>query len=125
MDTLQIEQTVTKNYVHGAFNETNIEAFKTVFHPDFAILNPQPDGKLFAFTRSMWLDVLEKRKLDKSFDYSSVAFKPQFKNIDVVNDNASVMLELYLGEKLVYTDFLLLTKMNGEWKIVSKIFHQH
>jgi hypothetical protein len=125
MDTLQIKETITKNYVHGAFNETNIEAFKTIFHPEFAILNPQPDGKLFVFTRSMWLDVLEKRKLDKSFDYSSIAFKPLFRNIDVVNDKASVTLELYLGEKLVYTDFLLLAKMDGEWKIVSKIFYQH
>jgi hypothetical protein len=125
MEIEKIKKTINKNYIHGAFNETNIEAFKTVFHPEFSIINIQEDGSFFRFTRDMWIDVLQKRIADKSFDYSSIALTPEFKRIDVIENKASVTLDLLLNNKVVYTDFLLLIKINDEWKIVSKTYHQY
>ena len=125
METEKLKDTITKNYVHGAFNETNIEAFKQIFHPEFSIINIMEDGSFFLFTRNMWEDVLQKRLNDKSFDYSTIALKPEFKNIEIMGDKANVTLDLLLNNKIVYTDFLLLSKIDDEWKIVSKIYHAH
>ena len=125
MEVEAIKKTITKNYVHGAFNETEIEAFKTIFHPEFSIINIQKDGKFFLFTRTMWEEVLKKRKSDPAFDYSTIALVPEFKCIEIVEDKASVVVDLLLDGKAVYTDFLLLVKINSEWKIVSKIFNQY
>ncbi len=125
MEIEKIKTSINKNYVHGAFNETNIDAFKTIFHPEFSIINIQENGAFFLFTRDLWEDVLKKRKNDKDFDYASIAYKTKYKNIEVVENKASVTLDLMLGNKIIYTDFLLLTKTDNEWKIVSKIYHEY
>ena len=125
MNTEEIKNTIIQNYLHGAFHETNIEAFQHIFHPDFAILTPPENDKLLLFTRDDWQTVLEKRKNDPSFDYSSIALVPHFRTIDVEKDKASVSLDLYLADKLVYTDFLLLMRLDYRWQIVSKVYHHH
>lgn len=125
MEIQNIKGAITQKYVHGAFNETDIEKFNSIFHPDFSIINIQPNGDFFLFTKKMWLDILHKRKSDTHFDYASIALVPKFRMIDVAENKVCVTLDLLLGEKIVYTDFLLLHKINDEWKIVSKIFHSH
>lgn len=125
MEVEEIKNVITKNYVHGAFNETDIEAFKTIFHPQFSIINIQEDRKFFLFTRTMWEEVLKKRKEDMGFDYATIALVPDFKSIEIIEDKASVVVELLLDGKVAYTDFLLMVKIDNEWKIVSKIFNQY
>jgi len=125
LENEKLKSTITEKYMHGAFNETDIEAFRSVFHPEFSIINIQQDGSFFLFTRDMWEEVLRKRLDDEKFDYETVALQPNFKSMEVVGDKANVSLELLLGDKIIYTDFLLLSKINNEWKIVSKIYHQH
>lgn len=125
MEIEKIKETITKNYVHGAFNETNIDAFKIIFHPEFSIINIQEDGTFFRFTRDMWEDVLQERIDDKTFDYSTIGLTPKYRSVDIIEKKASVTLDLLRNDKAVYTDYLLLTKTNNEWKIVSKIYHEH
>lgn len=125
MEVEEIKNTITQNYVHGAFNETDIKAFKTIFHPEFAIINIQEDGKFFLFSRPMWEEVLKKRKEDPDFNYATIALEPEFKSIEIVDGKASVVVDLLLDGKVIYTDFLLLVKIAKEWKIVSKIFNQY
>ena len=125
MNIEEIKKCIVQNYVHGAFNETNIEAFREAFHPEFAILNPGENGSLFFFTRPMWQEVLEKRLWDPHFDFTNTALVPRFRTIDTEQDRAAVTLDLLLQEKVVYTDFLLLMRMGGKWKIVSKVYHEH
>ena len=125
MEIEKIKTSINKNYVHGAFNETNIDDFKAIFHPEFSIINIQENGAFFLFTRDLWEDVLKKRKNDEDFDYSNIAYKAKYKSIEVIENKASVTLDLMLGNTIIYTDFLLLTKINNEWKIVSKIYHEH
>lgn len=122
MNTEVIKNAIVNQYLKGAFGQTHIEAFKSVFHPQFAIATPQADGSLFFFTRDMWEQVLVQRKQDPQFDYQSIAFRPRFRTIDVQGDRASVSLDLLLGDRVVYTDFLLLLRIEGQWKIVSKVY---
>lgn len=88
MEAEAIKKSIIQNYVYGAFNETNIEAFKTIFHPEFSIINIQNDGQFFLFTRSMWEVALVKRKADKEFDYSSIALAPKFRCIEIAENKA-------------------------------------
>lgn len=46
-------------------------------------------------------------------------------NIDIEGTVATVRLELdnWTGHK--FTDFFTLLKLDGEWKIISKVFHLH
>ncbi len=46
-------------------------------------------------------------------------------SIDLVDTVASVRLELNNWGGYRYTDFLTLLKVDGEWKIMSKVFHLH
>ena len=121
----EIKKCIVQNYLHGAFNETNINAFRQAFHPEFAILNPQENGSLILFTRQMWEEILEKRLNNPDFDFTSVALGPRFRTIDTENSRAAVTLDLLLNGKVVYTDFLLLIQIGGRWKIVSKVYHEH
>ena len=125
MEVQKIKNTITKKYIHGAFNETNIDAFKTIFHPEFSIINIQENGTLFQFTRDMWEDVLKERVYNKAFDYATIALTPKYQNVSITENKASVTLDLLLNDKVVYTDFLLLSKIDNEWIIVSKIYHEH
>lgn len=125
MEEEKIKQLINEKYLHGAFNKTNLMAFKGAFHPEFSIINLQEDGHFFNFTREMWYAILEKRKADPNFDYSTIALEAKYRTIDVAEGNASVSLDLYLKDQKVYTDFLLLKKIDKDWVIVSKIYHQY
>lgn len=125
MNSEDIKSTITAYYLNGAFNKTNIILFKKIFHPEFAIVNIQDDGSFYLFTRDMWEEVLKKRLQEPKFDFASVALKSSYRNIDVEGSNASVSLDLMRGDKVVYTDFLLLKCIEGKWIIVSKIYHEH
>lgn len=125
MEIEKIKNTIIEDYVHGAFNETNIEAFKTVLHPQFSIINVLEDGSFSHFTRDLWENVLKERVSNKDFDFSTIAFTPKFRNIDVEGSCASVSLDLVRNEAIVYADFLLLAKIDNAWKIVSKIYHPY
>lgn len=125
METEKIKKTITEKYIPGAFNQTDVSKFKEAFHPEFAIITIQKDGSFFLFTRYMWERALQERLNDPDFDYASIAFVPEFRTIDFVDSKASVTVDMVLNGRTIYTEFLLLHKINGEWNIVSKIFHQH
>lgn len=125
MNISKIKTAITKNYLHGAYNETHLEAFKAIVHPEFAIITIREDDSFFLFSRDMWEEVLKKRLQDPEFDYKKVALKPSYRTIDVEEQSACVTLDLFRDDHVIYTDFLLLKEVKGEWKIVSKIFHEH
>ena len=49
----------------------------------------------------------------------------QVASIDVVDTVATVRLELNNWNGSRYTDLFTLLKVDGEWKIMSKVFHLH
>lgn len=120
----EIKKTISQNYLCGAFNETNLLAFKEAFHPEFAIINIQENGAFFLFTRDMWEEALKKRLTDPNFDYKSITLTPSFRTIDTAGENASVTMDLCIENRVVYTDFLLLKLIRKKWVIVSKIYSE-
>ncbi len=68
--------------------------------------------------------------IQQLFDWSdengpAAELRAEIANIDLVDTVATVRLELDNLSGHRYTDLLSLLKIDGEWKIMSKIFHLH
>lgn len=120
-----IKEVILEGYIHGAFNELNPDAMRSSFHKDFAILSTKGE-ELTEYPIKKWAEGVEKQKNDPKFDPSENNWEHKFPQIDITGNAAVVKVELYRKGKKIYTDYLSLYKFeNDDWKIVSKIYHQH
>jgi hypothetical protein len=56
---------------------------------------------------------------------AATALEGRIASIDVVETTATVRLELENWSGHRFTDFFTLLKVDGEWKIMNKVFHLH
>ena len=105
-----------QHYIDGAKSGKG-EDMKPAFHKDATIfgyvgadLFAGPIGQLFA-----WNDANGPAK----------ELQARFANIDLIDTVATVRLELdnWTGNR--FTDLFTLLKVDGEWKIMNKVFHLH
>ncbi|WP_207423908.1 nuclear transport factor 2 family protein [Desertivirga brevis] len=123
MEETKIRNLIEECYLNGALNEMNTEKMYQGYHPDFAIF--YAEGKaLKKLPLKEWVAIVEQYKRSKDstglrkFDY-------EFVQIDVSETAAFVKLKCMRKGVLVFTDLLTLLKFDGEWKIVTKIYHNH
>jgi hypothetical protein len=92
------------------------EYFRRAFHPD-AKIQGNRDGKLFSRTREEFAaGAPGKPAADEA------QRKRRIVSVDVVDDAAFAKIELdYPAVK--FTDFMTLLRIDGEWKIMSKVYH--
>jgi hypothetical protein len=110
-----IAETIQR-YVDGGKSGRTIE-MKAAFHPDATIFGYiGPD--LFA------------GPIQKLFDWNdqngpATELQSRLATIDIEGTIATVRLELdnWTGHK--FTDMFTLLKLDGEWKIISKVFYLH
>lgn len=103
-------------YVNGARSGRG-EDMRAAFHPEATIYGYiGPD--------------LFSGPIQKLFDWNdqngpAAAVQAQITGVNVVGTIATVRLELdnWTGHR--FTDMFTLLKSNGEWKIISKVFHLH
>jgi hypothetical protein len=114
-DSEMIEK-VIQTYVDGAVSGSG-EAMKPAFHADATIYGYIGDD-LFA------------GPIQKLFDWNdengpASELESKIAAIDIVGTVATVRLELdnWTGHK--FTDFFNLLKVDGEWKIMNKVFYLH
>ncbi len=107
---------VVQHYIDGA-NSGKGDDMKPAFHEDATIfgyvgadLFAGPIQKLFA-----WND-------DNG---AATELQVRITSIDVVGTVATVRLELDNWTGYRYTDMFTLLKVDGEWKIMNKVFHLH
>ncbi|MGN8225876.1 nuclear transport factor 2 family protein [Gracilimonas sp. BCB1] len=119
-----VKEVILNGYVHGAFNELNPEAMAETFHKDFAIFSV--DGEeIGRYPISNWIESTKNRKESAEFDPENNVWEPEFTNISVTGNAASVELELHHKGKHVFTDYLSLLKFESGWKVVAKVYHRH
>ena len=100
------------DYIEGTANG-EIERIRRAFHETAALYAVNDEGGL------------RKIPIDQYIGY----FKPGVKNdrqgkiisVDLVNDAAQVKIEIVSGQWR-FTDYLLLLKLDGGWKIINKSF---
>ncbi|MEM6415513.1 MAG: nuclear transport factor 2 family protein [Pseudomonadota bacterium] len=121
----KIKDVIQSAYVEGVQNEGNLEKIDRGFHPDFAMLGIGDNGSMWKFSIEEWKKRIVKSvsdgKLPRPAD-DKVSVK--FLSVDVTGNAAVAKLEYYVGTKLEYIDYISLYKFDGDWKLVSKIFHK-
>jgi hypothetical protein len=107
---------VVQHYVDGAKSGKG-EYMKPAFHGDATIFG-YVGADLFAGL------------IQKLFDWNdengpATGLKARIANIDLIGTVATVRLELddWTGHR--FTDLFTLLKVDGEWKIMNKVFHLH
>ncbi len=107
---------VLQHYIDGAKSGRG-DDMKPAFHEDATIfgyvgadLFAGPIQQLFA-----WNDE----------NGPATGLQARIANIDVVDTIATVRLELENWSGSRYTDLFTLLKVDGEWKIMNKVFHLH
>ena len=107
---------VIQHYIDGAKSGKG-DDMKPAFHEDATIfgyagadLFAGPIGQLFA-----WNDANGPAK----------ELQARIASIDLVDTVATVRLELDNWTGARYTDLFTLLKVDGEWKIMNKVFHLH
>ncbi len=107
---------VVQHYIDGAKSGRG-DDMKPAFHKDATIfgyvgadLFAGPIQQLFA-----WTDENDP----------ATGLQARITNIDLIDTVATVRLELDNWNGHRYTDLFTLLKVDGEWKIMNKIFHLH
>ena len=118
-DEQAIRKVITDAYIEGLFANRDVEAVRAGFHQDF-VLHVVNEGQVIQAPLEMWLDRLG---LDGTPGETTV--EGEFVSIDVTGNAATVKLEVREDGVHIYTDYFGLYKVDGDWKVVNKLFHSH
>ena len=105
---------VVQRYLHGLkFNDTT--NFQSAFWPQALLLFVQRDSSLGQLTQGAWYKMFAGSAGKEEEGELRIAA------VDITDDAASVkVVEVY--PKSVYTDYLNLLRIGGQWRIVNKIY---
>lgn len=121
----EIKNLIETNYIQGALNKMNTSAMIKGYHKDFAIFYSDKND-LRKLPLNNWVKMVEDYKSDgESMKSGLREMSYDFKQIDVTGKAASVKLNLYRKDQLIFTDYITLLKFDEGWKIVTKIYHAH
>ena len=101
-------------YLHGVkFND--VTSLKKAFYPEAKLFFVKRDGTLGQLTQEQWYKGFEASAgKEEKGDLKIVS-------VDITGDAASVKVrEEYPNS--IYTDYVSLLKLGGEWKIVNKVY---
>ena len=107
---------VIQHYIDGAKSGTG-EKMKPAFHEDATIFG-YVGTDLFA------------GPIQKLFDWNdengpAAGLQARITSIDLIDTVATVRLELNNWTGHRFTDLFTLLKLDGDWKIMNKVFHLH
>ena len=120
-----IKKVITTSYVNGLQNKGPVADIEAGFHPGFELLGVRND-ELTKWPIYSWVQYHEnKLKEDPTPPEPDEVVSGKFPMIDITGSAAVAKVELYKGNKLIFTDYLSLYKFEEGWKIVSKIYYRH
>lgn len=101
------------DYIEGTANGEP-DRLRRAFHPDFELYFVGSDS-LNVWSGERYIGNIKEGK--KSNRVGRIV------SIDYENDAASAKVEILMpGRKRIYTDYFLLLKLEGQWKIIHKSF---
>ncbi|NIA00235.1 nuclear transport factor 2 family protein [Massilia sp. CCM 8734] len=111
-DTEQIRETLT-DYMEGTANGEP-ERLRRAFHPDFNLYAVTEAGTLLVRSGGKYIaDIKPGNKVNRI---------GRILSIDVENNAASAKVEIAMPNFRIYTDYFMLLKYEGGWKIVHKSY---
>jgi len=115
-DLEKITQTV-QYYFDGLYH-SDTEMLEKAFDPD-AFLHGYFEGHLVHVPFKAWLKQVEDRPAPSK---NGEAYDMKIVSVDITDNIAQVkVFDLYLGKS--FTDYLALIKVDGNWRIMNKMFH--
>ncbi len=105
-----------QHYIDGAKSGKG-DDMKPAFHKDATIFG-YAGADLFAGPIQLLFDWNDENG-------SAAELQARIASVDVVDTVATVRLELNNWNGSRYTDLFTLLKVDGEWKIMNKVFHLH
>jgi len=111
-DLIQITETLT-DYIEGTANGEP-EKLKKAFHPDFNLYSVTKEDSLRTWEGKDYVSKIKKG--EKSNRIGRII------SIDYEKDAATAKVEILIPNWRVFTDYFLLLKYEGSWKIVHKSY---
>lgn len=118
-----VQQVVQSAYVDSIHNRTGIEKISEGFHPDFETLDKRND-MLTKFPIYSWIETGEQAMFSDETTTKKTTITAKFPLIDIAGDAAMAKVDLYRNEQHLFTNFLLLYKLEKGWKILSKTYYR-
>jgi hypothetical protein len=120
-----IKNVIQTAYVDGLQNKGPVADIEKGFHPGFDLLGMR-NNALTKWPIYSWIQYHEnKLKEDPAPPKEDEVVTCKFPMIDITGSAAIVKIELFKGEKQIYTDYLSLYKFEEGWRIVNKIYFKH
>jgi len=108
--------TTIQHYIDGAKSGKG-DDMKPAFHKDATVFG-YVGADLFAGPIQILFDWNDQNG-------PATDLKPRIASIDLIGSAATVRLELDNWTGSRFTDLFTLLKVDGEWKIMNKVFHLH
>ncbi|MFC2078395.1 nuclear transport factor 2 family protein [Candidatus Bipolaricaulota bacterium] len=122
-DLDRIRQLIEDVYVRDMYVVRERETLSSEFHKCFCVLLPQLDGRTGLCETITWEGPESLRGSNPKALETDTRF--EFPLIDITGDAAITKVVIHSNGQPVYTDYVSLYRVDGEWKIVSKLFHSH
>lgn len=107
---------VVQHYIHGAKSGKG-EDMKTAFHEDATIFGYVGDD--------LFSGPIQQLFIWNDQNGPATGLQARIASIDLIDTVATVRLELENWTGYRFTDLFTLLKVDGEWKIMNKVFHLH
>jgi hypothetical protein len=117
-----VKQVVTSAYIQGIHNGGPVDDIRKGFHPTFNMLRLM-DNQVKPLPIEEWITNIEKSRSQQTTTPPTTEGK--FVSVTVTGNAANVVLDLYRGDKKIFTDNLLLYKFTEGWRIVSKTYYRY
>ncbi len=137
---LAIALHIQNNLINGTIMRANIEEYKAVEAAALKFVKSVAEGRS-AYARELFIDEavlfgyldgrLEHGSIEQFYhNVDTVAAGPDFKaRIDVLDVEETLavvrVLEEKWGGRIDFTDYLLLMKIDGQWRCVAKAYNQN
>jgi hypothetical protein len=122
-DEDKIKELINRAYINGIHNNGDLNDVRNGFEPAFEMFLFE-NGIVTKLSIGDWIIRIEENKKKNPNPPINLA-SANFLSIDIVENTASIKFELLRGGKVLFTDFMYLYKINGDWKIVGKVYHRH
>jgi len=108
----QITETLM-NYIEGTANG-ELDKLNKAFHPDFNLYSVTKEDSLRTWKGKDYVgNITEGKKSNRVGRIISIDFE---------NDAAIAKAEILIPGRLIFTDYFLLLKFEGSWKIIHKSY---
>jgi hypothetical protein len=123
MSEQAIKDVIRTAYFEGVYLEQDPQKVAEGFHPDFRMITSGEEALGTTSAQELLghvADVLQKRP-----ELAEAEVTHDVSLVETSGDAGAARVEIYVGGRHIYTDFLLLYASEGRWRIVCKTYQRH